>query len=99
MTGLAVTKKVTYTLESSLGSSVGLLGALRGGYVKEKASAIALIQNSQNLLLHDAERRPKSQEIISSTTIVRQWGGEASSDFCCSGFSKLLFAKFIPYLS
>lgn len=45
----------TYTLERSLSGSVGLLGALGGGYI-EIASAIALSQNSQDLLLHDACR-------------------------------------------
>jgi hypothetical protein len=47
-------KEITYTLEGSLGSGIGLLGALGGSYMNNYASAIALIQNSQNLLLHDA---------------------------------------------
>jgi hypothetical protein len=46
--------RVTYALESGLSSGVGLLGALGGACSNTKASAIALFQNSQNLLLHDA---------------------------------------------
>lgn len=40
------------SLESRLGGGVGLLGALGGSYNVEYASAIALFQNSQSLLLH-----------------------------------------------
>ena len=41
----------TYALKSGLGSLSGLVASCSQ---KKKASAIALVQNSQNLLLHDA---------------------------------------------
>ena len=40
----------TYALKSGLGSLSGLVASCS----QKKASAIALVQNSQNLLLHDA---------------------------------------------
>lgn len=62
-------KEITHALKHSFGSRIGLLGAFRGCY-NEEASAIALFQNSQSLLLHDAQTNIKQAYLIVGRCIV-----------------------------